>query len=370
MTAGVRVLEGFAGPGGLSESLRMLGITGALGIEKNADACATAEAAGHRRVQADIRSLDPEDFLNAHTWASGPPCPTYSDSGKRSGLTDYRIVLDGIARLADTNAGTTRHGHWRDTYQRVSDERTALVLETLRFAFRLPNVRVVVAEQVPAVHDIWAEICAELAATMDWASCNVIRVRFSDFGAATRRERVILIACRDHMPDFAGLPLRGWWSCGRFDAPRINVPGLVAPVAAVSMAGALGWPAGVWVNTRGERKTPGGNLFRADGPAPSLTGNGARSWYRTDLGKEEGKLTPSQAGRLQGFPADYPWQGSRSSQFQRIADSVSPLVGAAVLGAAMGLPWRDAVQERIERIYPPDALKPRTGQLDLLAEAA
>ena len=360
----VEVLEGFAGPGGLSDATRMIGLTGVLGIEKNADACATAEAAGHRRIQADIRTINPEDFPNVTTWVSGPPCPTYTDGGKRSGLVDYRIVLDGIAAL-----GRSQDDDYQATYQRVSDERTALVLETLRFAFDLPNVRYVIAEQVPAVHGIWEEICAELAMVTGWKSCNVIKVRFSDFGAATQRERVILVATRDYWPDFTGVPLRGWWSCGRFESPRWNVTDVVQPLASVSMAGALGWPAGVQIRTRGNRRTPGGNLFSADGPAQGLTEK-ARSWTRED--RPGHALTPAEAGLLQGFPRDYPWQGSRSSQFLQIANTVSPLVGAAVLGAATGMPWQDAVRQRIEQLYNTDVFDApvSAAQLDLLTETA
>src|SRR4051794_12441962 len=93
----VTTLEGFAGPGGLSEAAVMLGITGLLGIELNPDACATAVAAGHQRIQADIRTLDPNDFPDVTGWISAPPCPTYCASGKRSGLVDYQPVLGGIA---------------------------------------------------------------------------------------------------------------------------------------------------------------------------------------------------------------------------------------------------------------------------------
>lgn len=372
VTAGVEVLEGFAGPGGFSEAARMLGISNHLGIELNTDACATAVAAGHSRTQTDIRALDPEGFPDVTGWISAPPCPTFTRAGKQSGLVDYHLVLKGIAHLGDSQANTAHDNDYLDIYKLVSDERTALVLETLRFAFRLPNLEWMVAEQVPAVHDIWAEMCAELAAAFDWESCNVIKIRADDFGAATRRERVFLVAARSYTPDFDGMPIRKRWSCGRFEAPTVHAPNLTSPFPRVSMAGALGWPAGVQVNTRGERKTPGGNLFSADGPAPSMTGNGLRAWYRTDLGKPEGFITHAQASLIQGFPADYPWTGGHSNKFQRIADTVSPLPGAAVLGAATGIPWRDAIQDRLEQIYPPAALVPRTEpeQLDLLAGAA
>lgn len=346
-----RVLEGFAGAGGLSEGAAMVGITDALGVEMNADACATAEAAGHRRRQADIRDLAPDDFPDAEGWVSAPPCPTYTQGGKQSGLVDYRKVLDGSVALGDNQAGAASDDAYAATYGLVADERTALVLETLKFAFRLPNVRWIVAEQVPPVHGIWEEMCAELAAANDFESCNVITLRADDFGAATRRVRAILVATRDYTPDFTGMPMRSWWSCGRFESPRLRLPNTMSPFPLVSMAQALDWPAGVKVNTRGERKTPGGNEFSADLPAVSMTGNGLRAWYRTDLGKPEGLLTHSQAGLLQGFPADYPWVGGHSNKFQRIADTVSPLVGAAVIGAAAGLPWEAAVWARIEDIY-------------------
>lgn len=378
----VRVLEGFAGPGGWSEAARMLGIGDHLGIELNAVACATAEAAGHTRLQADIRSLNPDDFRGVTGWISAPPCPTFTAAGKRSGVTDEAIVLDGCARLGDAQANTGRDGDYLTCYEQVSDERTALALETLKFAFRLPHVQWVVAEQVPAVEWIWQNMAAELAMAHDFASCHVITLRYDDFGVATRRRRTFLVATRHREPDFTGMPIRARWSCGRFQPPTEHAPNLLTPFPVTTMAAALDLPAGVRFNSRGDRKTPGGNEFGADQPAPSLTGNGFRSWYRTDLGKPDGYLTPEQGGLLQGFPADYPWQGSRTARSQRVADTVSPLAGAAVIGAALGLPWQDAVWSRIEGLYgharPVEPFyrpcltdaRAGAGQLDLFAEVA
>lgn len=39
---------------------------------------------------------------------------------------------------------------------------------------------------------------------------------------------------------------------------------------------------------------------------------------------------------LQGFDADYPWNGSRTKQFLQIADVVLPEVAARVLAAVAG----------------------------------
>lgn len=378
-----KVLEGFAGPGGLSESARMVGLADVLGIEWSADACATAEAAGHRRLRSDIRLLDPDDY-EAEGWLSAPPCQTFNSAGKGTGRDDNQTMVDAIPAMGHsfTDARADRLREFQSfTADLVTDERTALVLETLEFAICLPKVRWLVAEQVPQVRGIWMEMAAELAAFHRFSYCAVVTLRADDFGAATRRSRVFFVATRGYTPDLSGLPLRGWWECSRFGGPpEERSPNRMSPFPLVSMAAALGWSAGVTVNTRGERKTAGGNEFSADRPALSLTGNGARTWYRTDLGSVDGRIESWQAGVLQGFPKDYPWRGTRTSQFQQAADSVPPLMGAAVIGAVTGQPWEEAIWQRLEGIYPvsrPSSSRYRlcadrtpSGQLDIFGEAA
>jgi DNA (cytosine-5)-methyltransferase 1 len=356
----IKVLEGFAGPGGFSEGARMVGLTGMLGIDLNADACETAKAAGHRRFCGSIRDFEPADLPGVGVWLSAPPCPSFTVAGKGTGRAEYPTVLTALDQMTWSPGDP---GAWLRTAESVTDPRTALVLETLRFAVDLPNVQTIVAEQVPAVEGIWMEMAAELATNFQFSYVNVVTVRASDLGAATRRERTFLIACRDDEPDFTGLPTRRRWSAGQTQEPRLEDPINPVTFPRTTMAQALGWPLGVRVNTRGARKTAGGNEFSADAPTPSMTGNGTRTWYRTDLGSVEGRLDAWQAGVLQGFPADYPWKGSRTSQFQRIADTVSPIVAAAVIGVACGLPWEDAVWRRLEALY-------GVGQLGLFEEAA
>jgi len=71
----VTILEGFAGAGGLSEGARMIGLAPTLGYEINADACRTARAAGHTRVQADVRALYPARLAEAQSTVTGHPSP-------------------------------------------------------------------------------------------------------------------------------------------------------------------------------------------------------------------------------------------------------------------------------------------------------
>lgn len=243
------VLEGFAGAGGLSEGALMIGLGPGIGWEINPAACATASAAGHARVQGDIRALDPYAFGGVRGWVSGPPCPTFSASGKQSGRADYQLVLTTTERASDI---TEARPVLDCLTSRVTDPRTALVLETLNTALELPDLEWLVAEQVPAVRGIWEEFAAELTGIHGWAAAEVVTLRADDFGAPTRRTRVFLIACRDREPALEGMPVRTHWACGRFGpGPALRPSNLWTPFPPVSMASALGWPAGVRVNTRG-----------------------------------------------------------------------------------------------------------------------
>jgi DNA (cytosine-5)-methyltransferase 1 len=97
-----RVLDLFAGAGGWEEGLRPLGIS-ALGIEWERWACATAQAAGHARLQADLSTLDPQDFAPVWGLVGSPPCQAYSTAGKGLGAFDKPLVIACAHELAAGN---------------------------------------------------------------------------------------------------------------------------------------------------------------------------------------------------------------------------------------------------------------------------
>lgn len=335
MSAAPRAVSLFAGAGGWDTGAEILGIAGVTGVDIDADACATARAAGHVRLLGDVRDHTPAD--GAVGLIVSPPCPTWSAAGRRSARGDLGRVLEAIDQLGVA----TRDTAWRAAYEQIADPRTALIIDAVRLALHTPDLEWVVAELTPAAEPVWQELAAELA-TDACAACHVLTVDAADVGAASRRRRTYLVATRHDYAVPDGLPARAWWTCGRWQPPAVRTP-TAAPWPPTSMASALGWAPGQQVVTRGQRRTSGGNAFRADQPAWCLTEK-ARSWTP--------RLTPGEAGLLVGFPADYPWQGSRSRQFLQAADAVSPPVAAALLGIATGTPWQAPVRDYLDGLYP------------------
>jgi DNA (cytosine-5)-methyltransferase 1 len=302
------ILDFFAGPGGWDRGAELANIDPKriVGFELDAAAVETARAAGYNRVHGNVLDLSPADFPHIRGLIASAPCPTFSASGKRTGLSDYQHVLDVITHLgADPGCDCTWEEMLGDATGVVRDQRTPLVLQAVRFAFVLPSLEWLILEQVPALEFMWEDIAAELYSA-GWEYVDVGMLDAMDFGVPSRRRRAFLVAHK---------------------TKPVRVPQSPAGMARTSAAAALGWGAGEQVRTRANRKPGGGNLFLADRPAWCLTEK-ARTWTRESDGA---RLTSSQAGVLNGFPANFPWFGSRSRQFLQAANVVAPQVAAALL---------------------------------------
>lgn len=336
----VRTVDLYAGPGGWDEGARLLGLDlGIEGIEINRDACATARAAGHVRRQADVRAVAPADYLHCAGFLASAPCPSFSSAGKRSGLgADYQAVLDSWTSLGWGHTAAQA----MECVAAVKDPRTALMATAGIWALTLMaegECEFVAMEQVPALEFAFEDLAAELF-SIGCETVNVGVLDAADFGLPSRRRRAFLVSSR-----------HGQASTAHRFAPDYTPVGpgtLPMPPRGErrSMASALGWQPGHAVVTRGNRRPTGGGTFRADNVAWCLTGK-ARGWYRDD----GLRLTPAEAGYLNGFTKDYPWAGSRSSQFQQSADVVAPPMAAHILSAAIGFDPSDAIDAYLTDIY-------------------
>jgi len=370
------ILDLCAGPGGWSQALRALGLSD-VGIELDPSACATRAATGHTTVRADI-AFFPVHRLIRRLWGliASPPCQGFSMAGLRAGWDDLDLIRRALADLAagrDTRA---------ELAARAADPRSLLMAEPLRYALA-GRPEWVACEQVPGVLPLWRETARHLRAAGYSTWTGVLNA--ADYGVPQTRTRAILIASRIRQvhrpePTHAKNP-----DAGVLFGPELR--------PWISMAQALGWSEPAIVNTRGQRRTPGGNEFCADRPAWTLTEKtrswmlraGTRthspvrgadqpsptlvfghalndiSWVRerpaTTVGSTARIAKPGHRDRahgerqfadsvrieaweaavLQGFPPDYPWQGTKTKVFEQIGNAVPPPLARAVLAEATGL---------------------------------
>ncbi|MGA5341224.1 DNA cytosine methyltransferase [Streptomyces griseoincarnatus] len=344
MTAATgRVLDLFAGPGGWSQGLRALGLA-EVGIEIDPAACATRAAAGHRTIRADVAVFPTAQLRGKVTGLiASPPCQTFSAAGLRAGNDDMDLCHQGLDDLA--------HGHDTRPALRTAcaDPRSLLVVEPLRFALDL-RPGWVALEEVPAVLPLF-EHTARLLAGVGYSTWTGV-LNAADFGLAQTRRRAFLIASRTRpaLPpepthadggtpaDLFGDGLPTWRTMGDvLGCPPSEVitrgnhttGGSRFPTTGPSWA--LTGRARSWMLRVGNR--PSSTRRRLDQPAPTLLFANARkdvAWINSD-GAPIRRLTVQEAAVLQGFPAAYPWAGSRTKQFEQIGNAVPAPLATAVL---------------------------------------
>ncbi|MFE7525790.1 hypothetical protein ACFU7Y_08700 [Kitasatospora sp. NPDC057542] len=353
-----------AGCGGGCAGLRLvLGVEADMVcIELKKDPTATSTAAGCTVIRQDIKTLDPRHPALRYTRRvmCTMPCIDWTRAGLGAGrnATNLEILLDAIDQVGahmgnvwvDGTEVCTHDdpGHCdEDCYDHMIEpsgapitelwalvddmtaETAGLMLAPVIWILGLRSIGApiesIVIEQSSALpEDVQQYIQTELRTagceSVQWQDLNA-----ADFGSASNRNRAIMSA--------------HWY---RHPGP-VTVPGIRTNAAL-----ALGWPLDTRINTRGERKTSGGNVFALNRTITAVTGK-IRGWYCQETGR---RFTIPEVCALLGLPGDYPVTGSRTSQCQQLGDIFSPLVSAAVWGTLLGLPWLDMLRTYLAQIYP------------------
>jgi DNA (cytosine-5)-methyltransferase 1 len=324
----VKIVDLFAGPGGLDVAAEKLGIP-TVGLEWDASACETRRAAGLETVEDDVRKYGPSDYPEANVLAGGPPCQTFTVAGTGVGRRALDEVKGFVKRMVIRE---DREAIVRDL-EKLSDERTGLVLEPLRWALDAIDVRkvpyeAIVLEQVPAVLPVW-EAYAE-ALQMEGYAVACGHLRTEAYGVPQTRKRAVLIARLQEEPLHLPLPTHRSYRKGvRRDEGDPNLKPWM------TMADALDRPHPFSVisnyGTGGDPKVRGRR--RHNEPSATVTGKIFRNRVISPTAGED-RFTYSEAGRLQTFPHDYPWRGKDVGQ--QIGNAVPPRLAMHVLCAAFG----------------------------------
>ncbi|MFD8589103.1 DNA cytosine methyltransferase [Streptomyces sp. NPDC059637] len=343
----VKIVDLFAGPGGVDVAAETLGVP-TVGIEWDADACATRRAAGLGTVQGDVRQFGPADFLDADVLAGGPPCQTFTVAGSGAG----RKALDDVLGFVERMISRDDREAIADDLAKLDDERTGLVLEPLRWILEAIDVRkkpyeAIVLEQVPAVLPVWEAYARALRDEGYSVDHGILHTEA--YGIPQTRKRAVLIARKGEHDVKLPAPTHRTYRKG---VPRDAGNAALAPWRTMGEVVERGTSFEVISNygTGGDPKLRGRRS--SSQPSATVTGKIFRNRIVSLDGAELHRFDYSEAGRLQTFPADYPWSGRDVGQ--QIGNAVPPRLAVHVLSAAFGWnPPSEALLARLDQWHRP-----------------
>jgi DNA (cytosine-5)-methyltransferase 1 len=303
---GYTSVEICAGAGGQAYGVELSGFRHLRLVEYDAWCCKTLEnrrAWKNAVVKLDLHEWSARPFLGrVDLFAGGVPCPPFSRAGLKLGRDDERDLFPKAIEL---------------------------IQQCQPRAIMLENVRGITSDHFA---DYRAEVIeaplTEAGYWFDWRLINA-----SDFGVPQLRPRAILVALKNEIAtDFE-------WPQGNPAATKTVGQTLEKLMSENGWRGAARWASGADriapTLVGGSKKHGGPDLgptqakkqwrelgvdamgLADDPPSPSWNG-------------EPPKLTVKMAAVLQGFPADWPFEGRKTNAYRQVGNAFPPPVAHAV----------------------------------------
>lgn len=340
----------FSGARGLDIGLSLSGIDIVLGQDVESSCVRTMIANGHKAIWGDIRGIQASSLLQEAGLScgepflvcGGPPCQPFSTAGKRLGINDPRgsLFMD-FARMID---------EMRPRFF-VMENVKGLLSSKLKDEDGKPTDTNVV--------DIILETFERLHYKLAYGILDAV-----NYGVPQFRERFVMIGSRDNEPMFLPVPTHfslhqrqeNRWAvlgnvirdleqnpgeCDVFPDSRLqylrmvpeggnwrDLPDSIQPVA---MGGAY---------TSGGGKVGFYRRLSYAQPAPTLVTSPVQKATMLCHPTQDRPLSVAEYARIQQFPDDYVFMGTRQEKYKQIGNAVpvglARAIGEAILSVAAG----------------------------------
>jgi DNA (cytosine-5)-methyltransferase 1 len=301
-TTGLNTLELCAGAGGQALGLEQAGIEHAGLVEINKHACATLRLnrPAWNVIESDLNTFDGSSFKGVDVIAGGLPCPPFSVAGKQLGKRDERNLFPAMIRLVD---------------------------QIRPRAVMIENVRGFLDAIFEEYRGYVRKELSKLGYEPGWKLMNA-----SDFGVPQLRPRVVFVAVRKDLAEHFS------WPQASDALPKTVGETLCDLMAANGWKGAKAW------------------AKQADEVAPTVVG-GSHKHGGPDLGPTRARkawatlgvdglgvaneapgpdfvgmprLTVRMVARLQGFPDQWQFAGSKTQAYRQVGNAFPPPFARAV----------------------------------------
>lgn len=287
----MKALSLFAGAGGFDLGARWAGLDVIASIEQNPLAVQTLEVNGFYAIKADVTSMDFRQWQGVDVLFGGPPCQGHSVANNRN---------------------------WQG-----NDPRNELMWEMVRAAHET-SAYIVLIENVSSMDkQLLNDVARALGHLGYWV--GIENLLASDYGVAQNRRRKFIYASKDicrHWPN---------------PAQKMTID------QALKGLNFRESPLPDWLKRRGVN--PGWRIIDAQN-TNSLTTQGrfgyqqaqtmtsGSFYFRVKISDGTyGMLDPHGMARLQSFPDDHKFIGSRTQQALQVGNAVPPLMAQAIFEA-------------------------------------